>query len=51
VPFLAIGADLRGRTFREGGRLADVAPTILEYLKLPQPPEMDAVSLFERSPG
>ncbi|HXI58777.1 MAG TPA: 2,3-bisphosphoglycerate-independent phosphoglycerate mutase, partial [Polyangia bacterium] len=51
VPFLAIGADLRGRKFREGGRLADVAPTILEYLKLPQPPEMDAVSLFERSPG
>ena len=51
VPFLAIGSDVRGRTFREGGRLADVAPTILEYMKLPQPPEMDAVSLFARSAG
>ncbi|HEX3694242.1 MAG TPA: 2,3-bisphosphoglycerate-independent phosphoglycerate mutase [Polyangia bacterium] len=51
VPFLAIGGDLRGRKFRAGGRLADVAPTILEYLKLPQPPEMDAESLFARSSG
>src|SRR5258708_34673661 len=51
VPFIAVGADLRGRKLRHGGRLADGAPTILEYMKLPQPPEMDAGSLFERAGG
>jgi 2,3-bisphosphoglycerate-independent phosphoglycerate mutase len=51
VPFLAIGKDLAGRKFRAHGRLCDVAPTILEYMGLPQPPEMDAISLFERSSG
>jgi 2,3-bisphosphoglycerate-independent phosphoglycerate mutase len=48
VPFLAAfpaGAARRG--LRAGGRLADVAPTILEYMGLPQPPEMDGKSLFE----
>jgi len=48
VPFVAAlpaGAPHRG--LRTGGRLADVAPTILEYMGLPQPPEMDGKSLFE----
>jgi 2,3-bisphosphoglycerate-independent phosphoglycerate mutase len=31
---------------RQGGRLADVAPTILEILRLPQPPEMTGQSLI-----
>lgn len=30
------------------GRLADVAPTLLEILQLPQPPEMTGISLLER---
>jgi len=47
VPFLVIGRDLVGRKLRAGGRLCDVAPTILEYLGIAQPKEMDAVSLFE----
>ncbi|HVR60360.1 MAG TPA: 2,3-bisphosphoglycerate-independent phosphoglycerate mutase [Polyangia bacterium] len=49
VPFLTIGAG--GRRLRAGGRLADVAPTILEYMKLPQPAEMDGESLFEGKSG
>ncbi len=35
-----------GLTLRTGGVLADVAPTILELLGLPQPPEMTGVSLI-----
>jgi 2,3-bisphosphoglycerate-independent phosphoglycerate mutase len=31
---------------REGGRLADIAPTILDILQIPQPPEMTGVSLI-----
>jgi 2,3-bisphosphoglycerate-independent phosphoglycerate mutase len=31
---------------REGARLADLAPTILELLGLPQPPEMTGRSLL-----
>ncbi|QLG50399.1 2,3-bisphosphoglycerate-independent phosphoglycerate mutase [Natrinema halophilum] len=36
-----------GRTVREGGTLADVAPTILETIDLAQPPEMTGESLLE----
>ncbi len=45
VPFIAVGAAA-GRKFRQGGRLADVAPTVLEEMGLPQPPEMDGQSLY-----
>ena len=33
-------------SLRDGGRLADIAPTMLEVLGLPQPPEMDGKSLL-----
>jgi 2,3-bisphosphoglycerate-independent phosphoglycerate mutase len=33
---------------REGGRLADVAPTVLDYLEVPQPKEMTGESLAVR---
>lgn len=35
-------------TVREGGILADVAPTMLEYLGLPQPEEMTGQSLIRK---
>lgn len=42
--------DPSGRTtgVRDGGRLADVAPTALEYLGLPQPAAMTGTSLARR---
>jgi 2,3-bisphosphoglycerate-independent phosphoglycerate mutase len=47
VPFLAVAPNLIGRTLRAGGRLADVAPTLLDYMGLPQPAEMDGTTLLE----
>jgi 2,3-bisphosphoglycerate-independent phosphoglycerate mutase len=47
VPLIAIGDDLVGRKLRAGGRLADVAPTILDYLEIAKPSEMDGRSLLE----
>jgi 2,3-bisphosphoglycerate-independent phosphoglycerate mutase len=35
-----------GHTLREGGILADVAPTLLKLLQLPQPEQMTGKSLF-----
>jgi 2,3-bisphosphoglycerate-independent phosphoglycerate mutase len=47
IPFIAIADDLQGRKLRAGGRLADVAPTVLDRMGIPQPPDMDGRSLFE----
>lgn len=45
VPLVAIGGRVVSRSLRPG-RLADVAPTILELLELPQPEEMTGKSLL-----
>ncbi len=49
VPLFVVGPDLAaGRTkLREGGRLADIAPTVLQLMKLPVPGEMTGVSLLQ----
>ena len=45
VPLIAVGCgDVK---LREGGRLADLAPTMLKLLDLPQPPEMTGTSIIE----
>ena len=44
VPFCVIGYDCE---LREGGRLADIAPTMLQILGLEKPEEMDGVSLIK----
>lgn len=46
VPFCIVGrgTDLK---LRQGGRLADIAPTMLEVMGLPVPAEMDGKSLIE----
>ncbi len=49
VPFILIGEAVRGLKLRHGGRLCDIAPTILEILGLAQPPEMDGLSLISPS--
>ena len=43
VPLLVTRPDV---TLREHGRLADVAPTVLALLGLPQPPEMSGITLL-----
>lgn len=55
VPFILVegegrkihghGADVKLKP--NGGRLADIAPTILEILQIPKPPEMTGFSLLE----
>jgi 2,3-bisphosphoglycerate-independent phosphoglycerate mutase len=45
VPFIVVDDKFRGE-LRDGGRLADVAPTILKYLQLPKPSEMTGESLI-----
>ena len=49
VPFILIGEDVRGAKLRDGGRLCDIAPTILQLLGLEQPPEMEGSSLISSS--
>lgn len=45
VPLILAGCDCK---LREGGKLADLAPTMLELLDLPKPSEMDGESLIQK---
>lgn len=45
VPFILVNYE-DGVKLREGGCLADIAPTLLEIMGLPQPPEMTGKSLI-----
>ena len=44
VPFCVVGYDCE---LREGGKLADIAPTMLQIMGLEQPAEMDGKSLIK----
>ncbi len=44
VPFIVVGKDC---TLREGGRLADIAPTLLQLMGLEKPAEMSGESLIK----
>jgi 2,3-bisphosphoglycerate-independent phosphoglycerate mutase len=46
VPVHVVGPGLEGRRLREGGLLADVAPTMLRILGVPLPDEMEGRSLL-----
>ncbi len=48
VPFIACDEALVGKTLRSGGRLADIAPTMLDAMALPVPAEMTGRSLIIR---
>ncbi len=45
VPVMLVGA--RNRAFDAEGRLADIAPTLLELMELPKPKEMTGASLLQ----
>ena len=55
VPLYLMGAEFKGRRFPNQdslametmGSLADVAPTLLEIMKIPKPPEMTGRSLLD----
>ncbi len=48
VPFLLADPDFRGARLRAKGVLADVAPTALQVMGLPQPREMKGLGLIVR---
>lgn len=48
VPFILADPDLRGARLRDGGVLADVAPTGLQMMGLPRPKEMKGLGLVVR---
>jgi 2,3-bisphosphoglycerate-independent phosphoglycerate mutase len=45
VPFILASPDFKGAKLREGGVLADVAPTAMQVMGLPQPAEMKGLGL------
>jgi len=47
VPFVLVNADKEVK-LKEGGKLCDIAPTLLELLGLPQPAEMTGQSLLTK---
>ena len=46
VPVIYVDNAHRDAKLREGGRLADIAPTMLKILELPQPEEMTGESII-----
>ena len=44
VPFIVVNYPC---TLREGGKLCDIAPTMLKVMGLPQPAEMTGTSVVE----
>ncbi|MFO0875541.1 MAG: 2,3-bisphosphoglycerate-independent phosphoglycerate mutase [Phycisphaerales bacterium] len=48
VQCIVVADDLRGRSLRSGGRLADLAPTMLELLGVTQPAAMTGRSLIQK---
>ena len=46
VPLCVVGYDCKLK--QQGGTLADIAPTMLEIMGMPQPAEMSGVSLIEK---
>jgi 2,3-bisphosphoglycerate-independent phosphoglycerate mutase len=46
VPFIACGEELRGKALRSGGKLCDIAPTMLDAMHLPIPAQMTGQSLL-----
>ncbi len=47
VPLIVVDPGSKGKTLRSGGRLADIAPTVLALMGLEKPAEMTGQSLVE----
>ena len=46
VPFIVFDERFKGREMKDGGKLADVVPTMLEIMGLDKPAEMTGISLL-----
>jgi 2,3-bisphosphoglycerate-independent phosphoglycerate mutase len=46
VPLIVVDDRAKGKKLRTGGRLADIAPTALQIMGLPKPPQMTGESLL-----
>ncbi|MCR8746197.1 2,3-bisphosphoglycerate-independent phosphoglycerate mutase [Romboutsia lituseburensis] len=46
VPFIVVGEEAKSMKLREGGRLSDIAPTVLDMMNLEKPEEMTGESLI-----
>lgn len=46
VPLIVVGAAFEGRSLRQGGRLADIVPTMLDMIGVDKPEEMTGRSLL-----
>jgi 2,3-bisphosphoglycerate-independent phosphoglycerate mutase len=47
VPLIVVESGIEGKTLRSGGRLADIAPTVLALMGLDKPSNMTGESLIE----
>ena len=50
VELIYIGAKAKGRKLQSGGKLADIAPTVLKLMNIDIPKEMTATQLIEATP-
>ena len=48
VPFIVVGEKFKGKKLKSGGKLCDIAPTLLDMMEIPKPEEMTGESLIER---
>jgi len=48
VPVILVSKEYQSVKLKEGGVLADLAPTLLDMMKIPQPKEMTGKSLIEK---
>ncbi|CEH32823.1 2,3-bisphosphoglycerate-independent phosphoglycerate mutase [Romboutsia lituseburensis] len=46
VPFIVVGEEAKSMKLKEGGRLSDIAPTVLDMMDLEKPEEMTGESLI-----
>ena len=46
VPLIVVGERFKGKTLKSGGKLCDIAPTLLNMMNLPVPREMTGTSLI-----
>ena len=49
VPCILVDPERMDTVLRDGGRLSDLAPTMLELMGLPVPPQMTGKSLIQKA--